>query len=585
MSGRARNIVLIIIIIVLVAVLAALFWFVALPWYREMQPSKERADLRAYLGLYGPEDGAVMLGDNRSSTDALIRSGTVYWGADSVRNTFTDMFWINMGEGVLLLTTADEVIRAEAGERFYTRHAEAAPAEGVVPERVDTDTPVFMIYNGRAYIALDYAKQFSNFTYEFFKEPYRIQIYAEDAVYEGVKVIKNTALRRGTDIKSEIVTDLSDGDTVIVMRRSDGWTKVRTRDALTGYVENRYLSNDSFDVEIRIPQDYTPPPYTDLTEDRRLLLAWHLVTVPDANANLEKVIEPAWPLDVISPTWFSLIDETGSVENIARRSYVERAHQRGLKVWPMFDDFTSGPDREARAAMLMSTESRNNTVSYLIRQSKELGFDGINLDFELVPIEAASGYEQFLRELSVAFRAHGLVFSIDNYPPTARTEHYNRGLQGEVADYVIIMGYDEHWSTSEVAGSVASLPFVRRAIERTLAVVPARKVMNAVPFYTRIWSTDKDGNVSVIATPGHGWQDKWIAENELEPEWDEEMGQDYVEFERNGNLIQVWLENGASMQARLNVMDSFGLGGVAAWQIGLEAPSIWDILGAYTRGQ
>jgi len=573
-----------IVIIVIAVVSAALFWFVGLPMYRETLPSKERADLREYLFLTGPESAAVMLGEYRSSTDALVRGGTVYWGAENVRSLFSDLFWFNKDEGILLFTTADEVVRTEAGESFYTRHAEAVPADGISPEVIRTENPVFLVENGRAYVALDYAKQFSNFTYEFFKEPYRVQIYAGDAIYKGSVIINNTVLRTGGDIKSEIVSDLAAGDTVFVIMEGDEWTKVRTRDALTGYVENKYMSEESMDIEIRIPQDYTPPPYTDLVAERRLLLAWHLVTVPDANENLDRVIGPAWPLDVISPTWYSTLDEAGAIESVARKSYVDRAHARGLMVWPMFDDFTSAPDREARAALLMSTQSRDNVVSFLIKESKELGFDGINLDFELVPPEAASGYEQLLRELSVACRAHGLVFSIDNYPPTDRTEYYNRGLQGEVADYVIIMGYDEHWGTSDVAGSVASLPFVRRSIGRTLEAVPARKVMNAVPFYTRIWSTDVDGNVSVIATPGHGWQDRWIAENGLEPEWDEEMGQDYAEMVKNGSLIQVWLENEASMRARLEVMEYFGLGGVAAWQIGLEAPAIWDILGAFTRG-
>jgi len=574
----------VIVIIVIAAVLAALLWFIGRPLYEEILPSKERADLRAYLGLYDQEAAAVMLGENRSSTDALVRGGTVYWGAESVQRNFSDKFWFDINEGVLLFTTADEVISAVAGEKKYTRHAEAAPAYGVVPEEVRTETPVFLIEKGRAYIAIDYAAQFSNFVYEFFKEPYRVQIYPVDVSYEGASVLDKTELRVTTDIKSAIVSDLYISDTVFVIRRMEDWTKVRTGDALTGYVENKYLSGESFDVEIKVPQEYSPPPYTDLVSDRRLLLAWHLITVPDANANLDRVAEPAWPLDVISPTWYSLIDETGAVESVARKSYVDRAHQLGLLVWPMVDDFTNGPEREVRAAMLMSTQSRNAFVSYLIEQSKELGFDGINLDFELVPNEAASGYEQLLRELSVACRAHGLVFSIDNYPPTGRTEHYNRGLQGEVADYVIIMGYDEHWGTGSGAGSVASLPFVREAIERTLSVVPARKVMNAVPFYTRIWSTNPDGEVSIIATPGHGWQDRWIAENKLEPVWDEELGQDYAEMEKNGNLIQVWLENEASMKARLEVMDRFDLGGVAAWQLGLEAPSIWGILSTFTRG-
>jgi spore germination protein YaaH len=240
-------------------------------------------------------------------------------------------------------------------------------------------------------------------------------------------------------------------------------------------------------------------------------------------------------------------------------------------------------ERDDRAAFLMSTEGRNNMVSSLIEQAYELGFDGINLDFELVPIEAAAGFEQLVRELSVACRTHGLVFSIDNYPPRMHTDHYNRKLQGEVADYVIIMGYDEHWGSSSGAGSVSSLPFVVEAIELTLAVVPANKTINAVPFYTRIWSTDHtDGTVRVELTVGQERQDKWIEERNLEPIWSEELGQHYTQIDEKNRTYQVWLENEASMQARIDKMKEYGLGGVACWQIGLEPPQIWDILGEYT---
>ena len=332
-------------------------------------------------------------------------------------------------------------------------------------------------------------------------------------------------------------------------------------------------------MEVNVFGDYVPPPYTSLTEDGRICLAWHQVTVADANAFLEDVIEDAWPLDVVSPTWYSVVDEMGGMKSIASQSYVERAHARGLKVWPLVDDFTSGLDR---TALLMSTEARNNFVSYMIGQAKEIGFDGINLDFELVPQEAGGGYEQLVRELSVACRAHGLVFSIDNYPPRPHTEHYNRGLQGQVADYVIIMGYDEHWGSSSGAGSVASLPFVVDAIEQTLAVVPANKVINAVPFYTRIWNTQRDGTVSASAV-GQRSQADWIARRGLEPIWSEELGQHYTQIDENNRLYQVWLEDEASMRTRIEAMERYGLGGVAAWRLGLEVPAIWDILGGYVR--
>ena len=576
--GRGRAIAAIIILLVLIA----LAWFVGRPVLQGMLPSREHVDLRGYLGLFGAEDAAVMLGENRSSGDAIVRGGNIYWDLGNVKRNFSNKFWANLDEGILLFTTADEVVRAEAGELFYTRHAEAVPSGGVEPEMVRTEMPVFFIERGRGYVALEYAKQFSNFTYDFFKDPYRVQIYARDGSYKSAALLKNTVLRKAGDKKSAVVSELSKDDTVFILTPMGDWSKVRTKDALIGFVENRYLPEEKTSFEVVIPQDYTPPPYTALTEDRLICLGWHQVSVADANAYLDDMVDPAWPLDVVSPTWYSIADGSGTVNSIAWQSYVERAHGRGLEVWPLVDDFADGLDR---VELLMTTASRDNFVSYMIAQAEELGFDGINLDFEVVPLEAASGFEQLVRELSVACRAYGLVFSIDNYPPRAHTEHYNRGLQGEVADYVIIMGYDEHWGSSSGAGSVASLPFVTDAIERTLSVVPAKKTINAVPFYTRIWSTShEDGSVRVEATVGQKSQDEWVARRELEPIWSEELGQNYTQIDENKRTYQVWLENEASMQTRIDAMKGYGLGGVACWRLGLEPANIWDILGEYTRG-
>ena len=536
--------------------------------------------MKGYLGLQGAEDAAVMLGEDYADTNAMVRSGVVYWDEDDIVANFADNFWVNLDEGVLLVTTADEVVRADSGELYYTRHAEAAPGKGVKPEQIQTDMPVFFVERGRGYISLDFAKQFSNFTYTLFTDPYRVQIYTKDATYDGADILKKTQLRAADDIKSDVVSQLHAGDSVYILSRGDDWAKVRTKDALTGYVESRRLPKDSYDADVKAPQDYTPPPYTALTEDKKICIAWHQVTVADANAYLGDRVASAWPLDVISPTWYSIADKSGTVKSLAWQSYVQDAHARGLKVWPLVDDFTDGLDR---AGFLASTDSRNAFVSYMVDQAVSLGFDGINLDFEVVPADSASGFSQLLRELSVACRAHGLVFSIDNYPPRPSTEHYNRALQGQIADYVIIMGYDEHWGSSSGVGSVASLPFVKDAIEKTLAVVPANKTINAVPFYTRIWSTARDGTISATAV-GQSAQADWLAKRGLEPIWSDELGQHYTQTDENDKLYQIWLEDGASMQARIDLMAGYDLGGVACWRLGLEDPSIWDILGKYRRG-
>ena len=72
------------------------------------------------------------------------------------------------------------------------------------------------------------------------------------------------------------------------------------------------------------------------------------------------------------------------------------------------------------------------------------GFDGYNLDFESLKESAGPHSVQFIREMSAACRNNGLILSVDNYVPAPYNRFYDRTEQGIVADYVIVMGYDEH---------------------------------------------------------------------------------------------------------------------------------------------
>ena len=203
--------------------------------------------------------------------------------------------------------------------------------------------------------------------------------------------------------------------------------------------------------------------------------------------------------------------------------------------------------------------------------------DGINLDFEKIPSDSGSDWGEFLKELSVATHKAGIVLSVDNYAPTASTVHYNRGIQGNVCDYVIVMGYDEHWASGGVAGSVASIGFVEDGIVNTISSgVPAEKIINAVPFYTRVWKT-KDGSVTAD-TMGMGSSAEWCTKYDVELHWNDETCQNYGEKEMNGTLYQVWLEDAASLEAKLSVMDAHECAGVAEWKLGLETAEAWDTI-------
>ena len=186
---------------------------------------------------------------------------------------------------------------------------------------------------------------------------------------------------------------------------------------------------------------------------------------------------------------------------------------------------------------------------------------------------------QFIRELSIETRKRGVVLSVDNYVPSEYTAHYNRKEQGIVADYIIIMGYDEHYVGGGAAGSNASIGFVEGGITNTKAVVPAEKIINAIPFYTRVWESGPEGLKASTLTMAS--TSNWVAGTGVTPSWDDVCCQNYVEYQINDTLYQCWLEDLDSIAVKLQVMQSQGIKGVASWKLGLEVPAVWDVIAEY----
>lgn len=575
------------VLIAVVLILVTAGGWAGVKLYERFSYSKERADLGEYFEQASqPEEAAgeqaqplaeneafLLLQNEVLKERARIQDGKCYLTLEQVHRLLNDRFYED-AEGLLLYSWPDDIMVTEIGSTVmtsgYYKDGVKEEDKGYVLSFYDADT---------LYVALDYVREYTGFDYAWHQEtPQRIQLVTEWQEQSLADVKKNTSVRYQGGIKSPILTDVSKGETLVVLETMENWSKVKTQTGIMGYVENKRLENLRSEAPIK-QSDYLEPEYTSISREHQISLGWHQVTNRDANGTLESYAAKAGAMNVISPTWYSISDETGNVTNIASREYVEKAHAMGLEVWALVDDFKEGLDLNA---LLSARTSRYTLIENLMEQAAIIGFDGINIDFENIDAATGQGFSQFLRELSIRCRQDGIVLSVDNYVPRDHSAHYNRREQGLVADYVIIMGYDEHWGGGGVAGSVASIGFVEDGIQRTLQDVPADKLINAVPFYTRIWITE-NGAVTSQAV-GMDNADAFLAQRNAETVWDEETCQDYAELEDGGIRYQVWLENERSLEVKLNVMKANNLAGVAAWKLGFERPGAWDVIAAYLAG-
>lgn len=541
--------------------------------------SKEQADLDEYYNVtdaaVGDGDGnlAIVLQDELADEQAVAKNGTVYFDLETVQTYFNDTFYVDKGERKLLFTTANDTVTAMFDQTGYQDR------DGVH----QTEYVVCYAAGDKVYIAADYVRRFANFSWEKFDR--HLQVYTEWGVARIYTIGKKTQLRVQGGIKSPILRELEAGETVEFLEEMENWSKVKTSDAMIGYVENKRLTNLDTMVETPVT-DYVQEEYTSVSMAGKVNLGWHAIGGTGGNDTLADMIKEGQGINVIAPTWFSLKDSEGELfRSYASAKYVEKAHSAGLQVWGVWDDFNYALDTKTTVdsyQILSSTARRQEMAQNITDTALEYGLDGINIDFEELTDIARPHFNQFLRELSVLCRQNGLVLSVDNKVPLNSSNTARLDIQGLVVDYVIMMGYDEHWGGCKEAGSVASIEFVTGGLDRTLEQVPAKKVINALPFYTRLWKTE-GADVTDTAIPISNVAEclKNYGQTYDTAEWNDTVCQNYIEWQGESSFYQMWIEDAESLRVKLNAMSARNIGGVAVWRLGYGTKDVWDLVAAY----
>ncbi len=537
-------------VLIVILILAVLGGAAAGLYLWRYSPGKERYDVTEYFGVSEGE-AAVIVDGQLAEARGRLQDGVCYVPCDLVTGQINQRFYWDANDQAMLYTMPDGVRRYGEGE-------------GILLEE------------GVPYISADLIKQYTDMELNIFQDPVRVvmNIHVNGAM--GAMVTKDTQVRYRGGVKSPILTDISSGAMVRVLETGDKWHKVCTADGFIGYVQARCLETGEFSANI-IPGE--PQQYPTLNDGSHIRMAWHQTTNQTNNAMLAEELADTNGINVICPTWFYFADEEGNVNNLCSYDYVALAHERGMKVWALVDNFTQPV---STYNILSYSYKRSHVIDQLVAAALEYGIDGLNLDFEELPAETGPSFVQFVRELALRCHEDGLVLSVDNHIPYDYNAYYGREEQGVFADYVILMNYDEHQNEQTGAGSVASLNFVRSSLDRMLEDVPAGRLINGVPFYTRIWKsgTGADGTQNLEwSSVGMDNAARTLEEYHVTSAWDDATQQNYASYtDEQGRICQVWLEDAASMRKKLETAQAAGIAGIAGWKLGLETPDIWDLI-------
>lgn len=543
MNKKYKPVIAVAVLVILVAILGIVTHVVM-----KYIPSSEKMDLNEYYGEMADGEIALVIGTEKLEERGLVDGDRVYLPLDVVNTYLNQRYYWDSANQQILYATPSELTSvsasSEAGDKVWVK-------------------------DDKVYLNLTYVQEFTDLDAYITKDPYRIAIQYKFKNVKTVTFKKNTSIRYRGGIKSAILTSVKKGTKLRLIEEMENWDQVATDDGYIGYIDKKKVGEAE---KTKFERSFKKEQYSYLTMDSKVNMVWHQVTSTDANAYFADATANMTGVNVISPTWFYLTDTSGNIASIASADYVSQAHEKGLQVWGLIDNFTQ---EVSTTETLSSTAARQNIISQLIQAAQDVGMDGINVDFESLSEDVGIHFLEFLRELSIECHKNNLVLSVDNPVPEDFTSHYDRAEQGRVVDYVIIMGYDEHYVGSE-AGSVASLPWVEQGIQDTLDEVPAERVINAIPFYTRLWRTT-GGNVTSEAI-GMDQAQQTIADNNVETYWDKTTSQNYGKYDIDNSTYQIWLEDAQSVAEKVKLVSKYDLAGVSAWKLGFENNGIWQVI-------
>ena len=568
------------IILIIVAIAGIILW-------KRYSPSKEQYDMKKYYGIEKDGQVGITVDNKVVEAEGKLAGGKVYVAYNIVRDYINSRFYWDPNENVLLYMIPEDMISVDVGSKDYS----------ISRKKKSEDYVILKTEGNTAYIALDFVQQYTNIDYEVSNNPDHVMIRTKWGKTDVATVKKNTQVRYQGGVKSPVLAELKKKDEVTVVESEQNWKKVRTADGVIGYVKNKALKNEE---KKNITRKFEEQDYSNISKDYTINMAWHNVTNQDANNAVAQRIAQTKGLTTLAPTWIHVADTNGNISSIASADYVSYAHKQNVEVWMTVRDFDGGISSEKESYELLSYTSRRETlITQLIAEALRVGVDGINVDFEKISDKCGEHYIEFIRELSVKCRQNGLVLSVDNYVPKSFNTQYDRKEQGIVADYVVIMGYDEYYAGSPEAGPVSSYNYVKEGITETLKEVPAEKVISGIPFFTRLWKetpkteeelksdkgTDAEQYSATVESDAYGMDNAQaiVKQAGVDTTWDKKAGQNYATWEADGSKYEIWLEDSKSIEAKLKLMKKYKLAGTAEWSLGQESSDIWNLIQKYVN--
>lgn len=530
------------------------------------------ADFRYYFAF---GDDTVSVQDDKyvqGQSAPIIEDDTIYISFSYIKANIDKYIYWDDALQKLTITNTNDVIRFEPEADTYLING----------EEYALDEPI-KLFNSEPYLPQSLIESVYNIKINYIESNNIVVIHnlEKDTNYTTLK--RNTILRYAPSSKDVIEHKLLKGETVQIFDEYDDYTKVMTSEGLVGYVRTKNLNSKNIETIKKV--EPIKSEYENKEFEGRINLVWDNITNQSANSLAEKKVNQKG-VNVLCPTWFKFDRNKldGTIISYADKDYVDYAHDNGYMVWGLVSDVADSYDTVVLENILPNTDYRDRAIEQLLYYMDEYDLDGINVDFEVLPVDCGDDYLQFFRELYPAMKREGKYLSVDTYVPSDWSLYFNREDVAKSVDYFIIMAYDEHNSSTD-AGAVASYDFVEKGIKDSLEIIPKEKLVLGMPMYTRVWKEyEQDGQVitEYVTDLAMDSAKRRFDNNNATYTYDDSSGYTYGEYTNvvDGNTVtyKAWLEDVNSIKDKVELANKYDIKGVASWRRGLEGDGIFEII-------
>ncbi|MEI3411462.1 MAG: glycosyl hydrolase family 18 protein [Clostridia bacterium] len=494
--------------------------------------------------------------------DILIENDIIYLSKQDIANFF-DKYIYEEKENNKIITTYDKKI-ASIGFEGNTININGSDKKIYANAKKVDDI---------IYLPISEMKDVYGIEIQNIKESKVITIDSTSKEQKKAMVSSDSAIKATTKFIAKTIDRVKKGSYVVVVSKTDdGWTKIRTENGKVGFIKNKNLVN-----EVTIRENMQE----EKQIDGKINLVWDYFSqyakAPDRSGTTIDGV------NVVSPSFFYIDSKGNFQENVGERGkkYITWAHDNDYKVWAMVSNSFEENMLNVTSEIMNSYEKRQELIEKIVNACVKYNLDGINIDFENMKKEDKDMYSRFIIELTPRIKEMGLVISVDVTAPDGGETWslcFDRNVIGHVADYIVFMAYDQTSSSSTKSGTTAGYNWVNLSLNKFLKTeeIDSKKIILAVPFYTVLWTENSDGKASGKVENMKN-VDNVLPDN-VDKKWDDELKQNYVEYEENGKTKKMWIEDIESIKAKLSLISSNNLAGVAEWAKDRENPDVWEVI-------